>query len=277
MQGGLGHRQLLGADQTRGLRGLGHVHGDHVGFAHQLVELDHPRAQLGGAGVVDVRVVGQQVHAEGGQALGDQLTDAAEAHHTHGLAQQLGAREGLALPLALLHRGVGAAEVAQGGQDQRHRELGGRDDVGGGGVDHHHPGGGRGGDVDVVQAHAGAGDDAQLRGRGVHLRVDQGGGADQQGIGLRHRGEQRGTVGAVHAADLDVGAQDLDGGGRQLLSDEHDRTRHGISSGTDGGRRSRPRVRRVSGDSVVRCPPCGNAGQNARSAAGESTRAAPTA
>src|SRR5690606_23722698 len=64
--------------------------------------------------------------------------------------------------------------------------------------------------------------------------------------------------------DLNVGTEDLDGGGRQLLSDEHDRTRHGYSSGTDGGRRSRPRVRRGSVHSVVPCPLCGNAGHDPR-------------
>src|SRR5699024_8568529 len=141
-------------------------------------ELDDACAELGGAGVVDVGVVGQERHAEGAQALGDELADAAEAHHADGLLQQLHAGELLALPAAGLNGGVGAAEVPQRGEDKRDRELRGGDDVGGRGVDDHDARGGGAGDVDVVQAHAGAGDDTKLRGRGVHLRVDLGGGAD---------------------------------------------------------------------------------------------------
>src|SRR5690606_41092769 len=142
------------------------------------------------------------------------------------------AGELLALPAAGLHGGVGAADVAQRGEDQRDRELRGGDDVGGGGVDDHDARGGGAGDVYGVQARARAGDDLELVGRGIDLGIDLGGGADQERVGPLHRGQQRRPIGAVHAADLHVGAEDLDGGGRQLLSDEHDRTRHGYSSGT---------------------------------------------
>src|SRR5699024_8630843 len=147
----------------------------------------------------------------GAQALGDQLADPAEADDADGLLQQLDAGELLALPATGLDGGVGPAQVAQRGEDQRDRELRGGDDVRGGGVDHHDARGGGGVHVDVVQAHAGAGDDLELGGGGVDLGIDLGRGADQQGVGVRDRGQQRRPVGAVDIPDLDLGPQDLDG------------------------------------------------------------------
>ena len=226
VQGRLGERELLGADEADGLRGAGHVDGQDVRGGHQLGQVHHAGAELGGAGLGDVGVVGQQVHAEGAQTLGDELADAAEADDSDGLVQQLGAVQRLALPLAGFHGGVGAADVAQAREDQGDGELGGRDDVRGRRVDDHGTGRGRGGHVHVVQAHAGAGDDREAARGGEDLRVDLRGRADEQRVGLGDGLEEGGAVGAVHVPHLHVGSEHLDGGGRELFGDQDDGTGH---------------------------------------------------
>ena len=130
-----------------------------------------------------------------------------------------------ALPLAVLQRGVGLRDVARGGDQQAAGELGGGDDVGGRRVDDHHAGLGGGGDVDVVQADAGAGDDLQLLRGGDGLGVDLGGAADQDRVDVGDGGQQLGAVRAVAVPDLEVRAQGVDSGGRQLFGDEYDRFR----------------------------------------------------
>ena len=95
-----------------------------------------------------------------------------------------------ALPAAGLQGGVGLGHVAGLGQQQRHRVLGGREDVRLRGVDHHHAAVGGGLDVDVVEADAGPADDDEVGAGGEHLGGDVGGGADDQGVGALDRLEQ---------------------------------------------------------------------------------------
>ncbi|BDZ46111.1 hypothetical protein GCM10025866_20200 [Naasia aerilata] len=105
-------------------------------------------------------------------------------------------------------------------------ELRGGDDVRGRRVDDHDAGRGGGRDVDVVEPDARARDDLELRGRGDRLGVDLRRGADQHGAGLGERGEERGPVGAVDIADVEVGPQGVDGGGREFFGDHDDRLGH---------------------------------------------------
>ena len=252
--------QRLVADETEGLGGLGQVHGDEVGDLEQLVEGQQLHAHLRGARGLHVRVVGDDLHAEGRHALGDQDADAAEADDAEGLLGELDAGVLGALPLAVLQRGVGLRDVARGGDEQAAGELGGGDDVGRRGVDDHHAGLGGGGDVDVVQADAGAGDDLQLAGGGDGLGVDLGRGADQDRVDVGDGGQQLGAVRAVAVPDLEVRAQGVDGRGRQLFRDEYDRFRahvgpHKSSADgrPDGRRRWREACRRV--EDARRCGP----------------------
>ena len=69
-------------------------------LAQQLLQADQAHAELGGAGRLDVRVVGDQPGAEGGHPLGEQHADAAEPDHADGLALQLDAGVLRPLPLA---------------------------------------------------------------------------------------------------------------------------------------------------------------------------------
>ena len=68
-----------------------------------------------------------------------------------------------------------------------------------------------GGDVDVVEADTGAGDDLEALGGGERLGVDLGRAADQDRVDVGEGGQQLGAVGAVAVADLEVGAERLDG------------------------------------------------------------------
>ena len=69
--------------------------------AQQLVQADQADAHLRGAAGCDVGVVGDDVHAEGGQPLRDQHADPAEADDADGLLVELDAGVLAALPLAL--------------------------------------------------------------------------------------------------------------------------------------------------------------------------------
>src|SRR5690606_17296939 len=208
----LGGGELVLADEAERFGGLRQVDRDRVGPAQQVLEVGELDAELRGAGRRDVRVVGDQLDAERGEPLRDQLADLAETDDADGLAVELDTGERAALPLALPQARVGGGDVPGGGEQQRHGVLGGRDDVGGGRVDDHHATGGGGGDVHVVQADARAGHHLQLRGGGEDLGVDLRGRTDEQGVGVGDRGQQRGAVGTVHVADLDVVTEELDRG-----------------------------------------------------------------
>ena len=218
----LGLGQLLAADQAGGLGSLGQVDRHEVGLGEQGVEVDEAYAHLGGTAGLDVGVVGDHGHAERREPLGDEHPDAAEADDADGLLVELDAGVLRALPLPVLQRGVGGREVAGGGEHQPHCQLGGRDDVGGRCVDDHHAGLGGGLDVDVVETHARAGDDLEVAGRGERLGVHLGGGPDQDRVDAGDGREQLLAVGAVAVPDVEVGPERLDGGGAQLLGDEHD-------------------------------------------------------
>lgn len=211
--------------------------GDEVGDLEQLVQGQHLDAHLGGAGGLDVGVVGDDLHAEAGHALGDQRADPAQTHDTEGLLGELHARVLAALPLAVLQRGVGLRNVAGGGDEKTAGQLGGGHDVRGGGVDDHHAGLGGGGDVDVVQADAGSCDDLQLVRGGDRLGVHLGGGADQDRVDIGDGREQFGSIRSVAVPDLEVGAKRVHSRGRQLFSDEYDGFRAHVSphkSNADG-------------------------------------------
>ena len=172
---------------------------DRDSSSSSVSELD---AELRGARGRHIRVVGQDVRAERGEALGDELPDSAEPHHADRLAVDLGARERRPLPGVFAQRGVGGRDLARGGQHQRERVLGGAVDVRRRRVDHQHAACGGGVDVHVVQADTGPRDDLEFGRGGQHLGVDGRRGADQQRVGLRHGGQQLFAVGAVHPADL---------------------------------------------------------------------------
>src|SRR5581483_7665400 len=89
------------------------------------------------------------------------LADPAEAEHAERLAGELDAAPARPLPAALLEGRVRLWDVPGEGDEQADRLLGRRHDGRLGGVRDDDPSPGRGGDVDVVDADAGAADRLQ--------------------------------------------------------------------------------------------------------------------
>ena len=98
----------------------------------------------------DERVVRDDAHAEPERAAGDLLPDPAEAEDAESLAGELDAAVRVALPAALLERGVRLRDVARERDEQADRVLGGGDDRRLGRVRDDDAAPGRRLDVDVV-------------------------------------------------------------------------------------------------------------------------------
>ena len=101
----LGERLL--ADEAERLGRLRQVDGDEVGLGEQLVEAHELDAELAGLGAASVGVVGDDLHAEALEPLGDEGADAAEADDADGLVEQLDAGVLAALPRPRLEGRVG--------------------------------------------------------------------------------------------------------------------------------------------------------------------------
>jgi hypothetical protein len=143
------------------------VHRDEVALPQQLVQADEPDADLRGAAGLDVRVVGDQRHAEGRQPLGDEHADAPEPHDAHGLLEQLDTGVLAALPLPAAQRRVGGRDVPAAGQQQPIASSAALTMLEVGAFTTMTPACVGGRNVDVVQADTGPGDDLELLRRGT--------------------------------------------------------------------------------------------------------------
>ncbi|OIQ71284.1 hypothetical protein GALL_471000 [mine drainage metagenome] len=74
--------QRIDANQPRGLLGLRQVHRDEIALLKELVQLDQSYAQLSRALWRQVRVVGDDLHAEALHPVSDKLSDSAQANNT---------------------------------------------------------------------------------------------------------------------------------------------------------------------------------------------------
>ena len=181
----------LGVDHAPGVGRDRHVHGDEIGGAVDGVGVGHQfDSQLTGTDLGEERIVGEDPHAEGEGALGYLGADAPHAQHAQGLALDLGALEGLPVPLARGHGGVGGGDLA--GQRAQHEEgqFGRGDGVAGRRVHHHHAPLGRGGHIDIVDPHAGAAHHAEFRSGLEHGLGDLGLAADDDGFHIPEQGQQ---------------------------------------------------------------------------------------
>ena len=152
-----------GAEHAVRLLGQRRMDGDDVRLRQQLVERHALRLRLGEDARRNVRIVRDHAHAERQRAGGDALPDPPEADHPESLAVEFRPHERRARPLAALHAGVRLRDVAAEREHHGHGVLGGRHDVGRRGIDDEDAAGSAGLDVDVVEPHAGAADDAQPR------------------------------------------------------------------------------------------------------------------
>src|SRR5439155_744164 len=109
------------------------------------------RARLGGE-----RVMSDDAHLEAGRAARDLRADAADADQAQCLAAQLAADELRARPLAGADAAVRVGDAPEQGERERERVLGRRDDVPERRVHDVYAARGRRGNVDVVDADAGA-------------------------------------------------------------------------------------------------------------------------
>ena len=126
-------------------------------------------AEVAGALVREEGIEGDHLHLQAEGAVGDDRADIAAADDAERLAGELDAHEARLLPLAGLGRAVGGGDLA--GQREHHGDgvLGGGDGVAVRRVHHHDAALGGRGDVDVVDADAGAADDLEVRRGGQDL------------------------------------------------------------------------------------------------------------
>ncbi len=174
-----------------GLGGQGGVDRQEVRRRQAGLELDEIGTQPVGSLLADVRVVREQRHPEPVEPPCDLLAHAAQPHDPEGLVVELGAEVVGFGPLARLQPSVGLRDRPRGGERHPDGVLGGRPDVALGGVRHDDAVVGRGVDVDVVDADPRTPHDDQVRGGLEHRLGDLGSGADDQGVRVRDRFEQR--------------------------------------------------------------------------------------
>ena len=153
-------RERLGVQPALGLGRVGQVDGDEVGAGVELVgALGALDAEIGVALAAHIGVIRDDTHAEAARPLRHQLADPPEADDAQRLVVELDARQLGAVPPARTQRRVGLRDVARERQQQRHRVLGRRDDVGLRRVGHDDAALGGRGHVDVVDPHPGTADD----------------------------------------------------------------------------------------------------------------------
>ena len=217
---GLHQRDAVGVDQVPGLGRERSVQGDEVGLQQQVLERCGRDLELAAAIGRHERVEHDDPHPERPRAGGDQLADAAEADDAEHLVGQLHAAEALALPAPLGERGVRLGDVARDREQQAERVLGRGHHVRPGRVGDDDPAPRGSGHVDVV--HPGPGPADHLQPAGVLEQVGRDAGRaahDERVVGAdpaRERLRQRVQL----DVDLELGAQELDSGRRDLLGDE---------------------------------------------------------
>ena len=156
------------------------------------------------------------------RAAGDDRADIARADQAERLAGNLDAHEVVLRPLAGLGLGIGLGDLAGEREDHRDGVFGSGDRVAERGVHHHHALRRGGGNIDIVDADAGAADDFQVR-RGVeHLLGHLGRAADGEAIIIADAGDQ--LFGGFAGDDINLAAallEDLGGVGVHLVGNEY--------------------------------------------------------
>jgi hypothetical protein len=145
----------------------GDMQRDEIGAGQQRVEVAFSTPISIARSWRQERIVGHDLHLEAERAAGDDRADIARADQAQRLAGELDAHEAVLRPLARLGRGVGFGDLAGEREHHRDRVLGRGDRVAEracsspprpcrGGI----------GNIDIVDADAGAADDLEI-GRGV--------------------------------------------------------------------------------------------------------------
>ena len=228
----LGLGEVLGREDVLRLLGHRHVQRDDVGAAQEIVELDLLDAELDGALRRQERIVGDDLHAQADAAIGDDGADIAAADHAERLGGELDAHEAVLLPLAGLRRGIGLRDLAREREHHGDGVLGGGDRIAEGRVHDDDALRRGGGDLDIVDADAGAADHLQVLGLFEDLGRHLGGGADGEAVIIADDGGELVLVLAEVGLEIDLDAailEDLHGGGREGVGNENAGSGHGSS------------------------------------------------
>lgn len=161
----LGLRDRLRVQDVAGLVRQRHVQADEVCLGEEFVELDLDDPHFLRPLLRQERIIGDDVHLETDRAGADDRADIAGADDAEHLAGDLDTHELRLFPLAGLGRAVGSGKLAGNREHQGDRMLGGGDRVAEGRVHDDDAAARSGGNVDIVDADAGAADDLEI-GRG---------------------------------------------------------------------------------------------------------------
>jgi len=155
-------RDGLLVDQAFGLRRKTYVEREEVGAGKDFVEREQSDVVFAGNDRRDERIVADDVHAESLGAASDFEANASEADDAKGLVAKLRTLQRFFVPLAGVHGGVRARDAAAHGDHEAEGEFGDGHRVGSRRV-HDDDAAARGlGCIDVVDANAGAADDAEF-------------------------------------------------------------------------------------------------------------------
>ena len=226
----LGLGEVLGRQDVLGLRRHRRVQRDEIGPRQQPLQFDLLDADLLRALFAQERIERNHPHLQAQSARSRDRTDIAAADDPERLGGDLDAHEAVLLPLAGLRRGVGGGNFARQSKHHRNRMFCGGDRIAERRVHHDHAARRGGGNIDVIDADAGAAHDLQPRRAFEQLRRHLGVGADRQPIVVA---DDFGEFVLVQTG-LDVNrdaalAEDFDGGGREFVGDENARNHEKMS------------------------------------------------
>ncbi len=227
----------------------GVVQRDEVGAAQKFVQLDLLDAEIDRALGREIRIVGDDLHLQPDSAVGDDRADIAAADDAERLAEDFDAEKFVLLPLAGAGRGVGFGNLPGERQHQRDGVLGGGDRIAERCVHHDDAARGCGGNVDIVDADAGAADHFQVLGVFQDLRRHLGGGADGEAVEAADQFGELLLILAERGLEIDLDAailENLDRGGGERIGNEN--FRHGLGPDVIFSRGPEVRVERASKD-----------------------------
>ena len=140
------------------------MNGDIIGFSQQGVKINQLNANLMRTFFGNIRVITNGGHFHSLHTFGNTAANTADADDTKGFALNLNAVEGFAVPFAFLNGLVSLRNVACHSHHHSNGVLGCCHGVAFRGVEYDNAFSGSGGDINVVNANAGAADNLQAGG-----------------------------------------------------------------------------------------------------------------
>ena len=179
----LGPRQFLRREDVARLRRQRRMQRDEISAREKIVQLELFDADLMGAlHAAQERIERDDPHPQSDAARGDDRADISAADDAERLAGQLDAHEAVLFPFSRLGRDISARDLAGERKHERDGMLGGGDRIAERRVHHDDAASGGGGNVDVVDADAGAADNSQFGRALEQLGRDLRGGADGETV-----------------------------------------------------------------------------------------------